>query len=138
MNGETRGNCAQSVSDWSAAWLELNDDSGLGAEIVLSAVADYGGIAEAGVNVINLDGAESDVFFERDVETAAEDPIEGVVVRQSAEVNAFALGGAAIVDIRVDIVVSAAEQKLRKRQDALDAEAHDRANSVSEQVAVNG
>jgi hypothetical protein len=120
------------------ARLEFEDDSGLGAKIALGAVADYDGVAEAGMNVINFDGAEGDVLAERDVEAAAEDEVEGIVVRQSAEVDTFALGGAAVEDIRVDIVVCSAEHKLRKRLDALEVEAQDRANGVSEQVAVNG
>ena len=122
----------------SAARLEFENDSGLDAEIVLSAVADHNGVAEAGMNPINLDGAEGDVFAERDVEAAAEDPVEGVVVRQSAQVDTFALGGATVEDIRVDIVVSSAEHNLRERQDALDTEAQDRANGIGEQIAVNG
>jgi hypothetical protein len=121
-----------------AARLEFEDDSGLGAKIALGAVADCGGVAEAGMNVSNVDWAEGDVFAERDVEAATENEVEGIVVRQFAEVETFALGGAAIEDIRVDIVVSSAEHKLRKRQHALEVKAQDRANRVSEQVAVNG
>ena len=121
-----------------AARLEFEDDSGLGAKIALGAVADCGGVAEAGMNVSNVDWAEGDVFAERDVEAATENEVEGIVVRQFAEIETFALGGAAIEDIRVDIVVSSAEHKLRKRQHALEVKAQDRANRVSEQVAVNG
>lgn len=120
-----------------AARLEFDDDSGLDAEIALGAIADYDGIAEAGMNVSNVHGAEGDVLVEGDVEAAAEDEVEGVVVRQPAEVDTLALHRAAIEDIRVNIVVSSAEHKLRKRQDALEVEADDRANRVSEQVAVN-
>lgn len=120
-----------------AAELEFDDDSGLDAEIALGAIADYDGIAEAGMNVSNVDWAEGDVLVEGDVEAAAEDEVEGVVVRQPAEVDTLALRRAAIEDIRVNIVVSSAEHKLRKRQDALEVEADDRANRVSEQVAVN-
>lgn len=120
------------------ARLEFEDDSGLGAKIALGAVADCGGVAEAGMNVSNVNWAEGDVFTERDVEAAAENEIEGIVVRQFAEVETFSLGSATIEDIRVDIVVSSAEHKLRKRQDALEVKAQDRANRVSEQVAVNG
>ena len=107
------------------ARLEFDDYSGLGAEIVLGAVADYGGIAEASANPRNVYGAEGDVFAERDVEAAPENEVEGIVVRQFAEVETFALGGAAIEDIRVDIVVSSAEHKLRKRQHALEVKAQD-------------
>jgi hypothetical protein len=121
-----------------AARLEFEDDSGLGAKIALGAVADCGGVAEAGMNVSNVNWAEGDVFTERDVEAAAENEIEGIVVRQFAEVETFSLGSATIEDIRVDIVVSSAEHKLRKRQHALEVKAQDRANRVSEQVAVNG
>ena len=120
------------------ARLEFDDDSGLGAKIILGAVADYGGIPKTSANVINFDGAEGNVFAEGNVEAAADDQVEGIVVRQSAEVDTFALGGAAVEYIRVDIVVSSAEHKLRKRLDALEVEAQDRANGVSEQVAVNG
>ena len=49
---------------YQSAALEFEDDSDLGAEIVLGAVADYGGIAEAGANPININGAEGDVFAE--------------------------------------------------------------------------
>ena len=120
------------------ARLELEDDTGLDAEIALGAVADDEAVAEAGMNVSNVDGAEGDVFAKRNVEAAAEDGVEGVVVRQSAEVDTFSLGGAAVEDIRIDIVVRPSEHKLRKRQDALEVEAQDRANRVGEQIAVNG
>src|SRR5208282_5021070 len=99
------------------ARLEFDDDSGLGAEIVLGAVADYGGIAEAGANPVNVNGAEGDVFAEGDVETAADGEVEGTVVRDSTKVDTFALDGAVVVEVRVKIVVHPPEHNLRKRQD---------------------
>src|SRR5580658_5290278 len=110
------------------ARLELDNDSGLGAKIILGAVADYGGIPKTSANVINFDGAEGNVFAEGNVEAAADDEVEGIVVRQSAEVDTFALDGATVEDVRVDIVVCSAEHKLRKRQDALEVEVQDRAD----------
>jgi len=104
----------------------------------LRAVADDQAVAEAGMNVSDVNGAEGDVLAERDVEAAAEDVVEGIVVRQPAEVDTFALGGAAVEDVRVNIVVRPAEQKLGKRQDALEVEAQDRADRVGEQVAMDG
>src|SRR5580698_3108095 len=121
-----------------AVRLEFEDDSDLGAEIVLGAVADYGGIAEAGANPVNLDGTESDVLAEGKVEAAADGEIEGIVVRGSAEVDTFARDGAGVVEVGVKIVVDPSEHNLRKRQDALKFEAQDRAASVGVHVAVNG
>ena len=117
--------------------LEFEDDSDLGAEIVLGAVADYGGIAEAGANPININGAEGDVFAEGKVETAADGEVEGIVVRDSAKVDTFALDGALVVEVRVKIVVHPPEHNLRKRQDALKFEAQDGASGVGVHVAVN-
>ena len=61
------------------------------------------------LDVINLDGAEGDVFLEGDVEAAAEDPGEGIVVGLFAEVHAAALIVAGGVDLGEAAIVGAAE-----------------------------
>ena len=114
--------------------LELDDDSGLKAEIVLGAIADDQAVAEAGVNEINLGQAEGDAIAEGEVQAAAGDEVEGVVVRQLAEVDAFTLVGAVVVDVLVNIVVGSAEHDFGKWLEAFESEAQDGADGVSEHV----
>lgn len=61
-------------------WLEFDHYAAEAAQVALRRVDVGEAVAEAGVDVINLDRADGEVFFEGDVQAAAEDRSEGVVV----------------------------------------------------------
>src|SRR5580700_4556266 len=125
--------------------LELEHDSGLGAEVALNvlnaAIAGSGhfqAVAEAGGLVVDLRYPDGDMFFERDVHAAADDEIEGVVVRRFTQVDTFPVGKTALVDVRVNVVVRSPEHRLRKWLDAFHAESQDRAGGVGEHGPFRG
>jgi len=118
--------------------LEPDDDSGLSAEIVLGAFADDEAIAEAGANIINLGQAEGNMFAEGQVEAAADDEIERRVIGQLTEVDAFSLGGAGVIDVAENIVVSSSDHNFREGFEALHAKTDDWTDGVGEHGAADG
>lgn len=118
--------------------LKFDNDA---AEVAEAGLGGFGGgeaVAETGVDVVHLRGADGDVFFERYVHAAAEDPGEGVVVGLFAEVDAAALVVAGVVDFRVAAIVRAAEHDLHERPGEFHMEAHDGAGGVGEGIGFDG
>src|SRR5208283_4915098 len=75
---------ANSIARFRAGPLEAELDAGRVTEIALVVVTPSEGIAKAGEEIIKLNGPDSDLWGNRDVDTSADDEIECIVAGRLA------------------------------------------------------